>query len=264
MTSLTQSIDRNKKTAFKGTAKTYNKIRSGYPVELVKRICLECNLTARSHALEIGCGTGIATRTFEDLGFKIHAIDIADDLLECAKICATDPDTTFELISFEHFIPQAAFDLVFSATAFHWVDPKIGYEKVWQCLQDDGVFLILSNIPSFDEHTRTELDQIYLKLAPSLTSSGRDRRSTTEIALSDQLEYFSTTRRFKDFRRFNHNWEREFSGDDYVALLSTYSDHILLDKKEGLFRGVKEYIENRSTAFKVYYETVALVANKRI
>lgn len=35
---------------------------------------------------------------------------------------------------FEDFKSNKKYDLIFSATAFHWVDATVGYPKVWDML----------------------------------------------------------------------------------------------------------------------------------
>lgn len=39
-----------------------------------------------------------------------------------------------------------SFDLVISATAFHWISPEIGYPKAAQVLKDSGYIAIFSNL----------------------------------------------------------------------------------------------------------------------
>ena len=34
--------------------------------------------------------------------------------------------------------PQPGFDLVFAATAWHWIDPAVRYRKAWDLLRDGG------------------------------------------------------------------------------------------------------------------------------
>ena len=64
-------------------------------------------------------------------------------------------DTVFE---------DNTFDLVFSATAFHWVPEKIGYEKVFSMLKNGGAFARFANHPYRDKENvelSQEIDKIY-------------------------------------------------------------------------------------------------------
>jgi SAM-dependent methyltransferase len=42
--------------------------------------------------------------------------------------------------AFETWWPpgRAAFDLVFAATAWHWIDPAVKYQRAWQLLRPGG------------------------------------------------------------------------------------------------------------------------------
>jgi len=45
------------------------------------------------------------------------------------------------------------FDGVFSATAFHWVDPKVGWRKAADLLRPGGMLALLSHVPVADRQT---------------------------------------------------------------------------------------------------------------
>ena len=44
-------------------------------------------------------------------------------------------------------IPDDSFDLVYSASAFHWVPEEIGYPKVFRILKSGGAFARFANHP---------------------------------------------------------------------------------------------------------------------
>ncbi len=56
--------------------------------------------------------------------------------------------------------------MAFSASAFHWVPEKIGYEKVFSMLKNGGVFARFANHPYRDKGNPAlsqEIDEIYDK-----------------------------------------------------------------------------------------------------
>ncbi len=49
---------------------------------------------------------------------------------------------------FEAFVPEpAAFRLVASAQAWHWVDPAVSFAKVQEALQPGGLFAGFGHVP---------------------------------------------------------------------------------------------------------------------
>jgi ubiquinone/menaquinone biosynthesis C-methylase UbiE len=56
--------DYNLRSSFNTVAEQYDKYRPSYPKELFEYIANETNINTKSNLLEIGCGTGQATKYF--------------------------------------------------------------------------------------------------------------------------------------------------------------------------------------------------------
>ncbi|GMA63001.1 hypothetical protein GCM10025859_34410 [Alicyclobacillus fastidiosus] len=56
--------------------------------------------------------------------------------------------------NFEEWEPQTAkcFDLVFTATAWNWIDPEVKYVKAWQVLRRGGHLTFWNATHVFPEH----------------------------------------------------------------------------------------------------------------
>jgi hypothetical protein len=71
---------------------------------------------------------------------------------------------TFHLGRFEDVdLPDQPFDAVFSATAFHWVDPTVGWVKAAALLKIDGLLALLSHLNVRDEQS-PEVEDEFLAL----------------------------------------------------------------------------------------------------
>ena len=55
----------------------------------------------------------------------------------------------FEDVAF----PEEAFDALFSATAFHWVDPRVGWAKAASHLRPGGLLALLAHMTVHDERS---------------------------------------------------------------------------------------------------------------
>jgi ubiquinone/menaquinone biosynthesis C-methylase UbiE len=127
---------------FETVAEEYDRVRPTYPPELVDIAC--AGLDSSSRVLEVGCGTGKLTRDLAQRRFTLDAVDPGEGMLAVARRAA--PDATFHRARFEDVeLPEGTFDAVFSATAFHWVDPRIGWAKVARLLRPGGTFALLTH-----------------------------------------------------------------------------------------------------------------------
>ncbi len=113
--------------------------RPGYPSQVFELLVERCGLGAGARVLEIGAGGGQATLPMLDLGAAVTVVDpgaaLMHRLLERTKGRSIEVIVTeFERAS----LPAAAFDLVTSATAFHWVDAVAGVAQCARVLRPAG------------------------------------------------------------------------------------------------------------------------------
>jgi len=94
-----------------------------------------------ARVLEIGCGTGQATVPLAERGYRIVAVELGTDMAAVARrnLAAFDAVEVVTAAYEEWPLPGEPFDVVFSATAFHWIDPAVRVSKsadalrLWAC-----------------------------------------------------------------------------------------------------------------------------------
>lgn len=139
-------LDTKFRTTFNTTAHLYVEVRPGYPKELVQDVINLSALTEHSRILEVGCGTGKATQSFAEREYEMICLDIGADLIAVAREKLSGfPNVSFVEQAFEEWESDGKFDLVISATAFHWVDPKVRYLRASEALESGGSLAVLSN-----------------------------------------------------------------------------------------------------------------------
>ena len=107
------------KTTFNTVASLYDEVRPGYPDELVRDVLDFSGIDKSGKILEVGCGTGQASRLFAAHGCEMTCLDIGRDLIEVAKVRLNHyKNVRFTLCPFEDWDSACKFDLVISATAF--------------------------------------------------------------------------------------------------------------------------------------------------
>ena len=171
------------KTTFNTASTLYEEIRPGYPEKLIQDVIDLSGLKNHSRILEVGCGTGKATRPFAERGYELVCLDIGADLIVVAREKLKEfPNVSFIEQAFEAWKSEDKFNLVISATAFHWVDPNVRYLKASKVLRSGGSLAVFSN-----QHVRKEegffaesqslYNQYYLPLTADRPTHATDCRA---------------------------------------------------------------------------------------
>jgi SAM-dependent methyltransferase len=124
--------------SFGSVASAYERFRPGYPDELVDEVLTYAGRPVRT-ALEIGAGTGKATRVYAGRGIAVTATDPDPAMLAELREHVPPTVTTVEC-AFEDLPLTSTYDLVFAAAALHWTDPAERWSRVAALLNPDGVF----------------------------------------------------------------------------------------------------------------------------
>ena len=238
------------KTTFNTAPTLYEDVRPGYPEALIQDVLDISGLKDHSRILEVGCGTGKATRPFAERGYKLVCLDIGADLIAVAKEkLKAFPNVSFVAQAFEEWESDGKFDLIISATAFHWVDPKVRYLKASEVLKSKGSLAVFSNQHvRKDEGFFAESQSLYDKYYTPLTTN-RPTHATN----------FPGVEAFQYPIKRVYPWTETYSSEQYIKLLGTYSGHIALpdESKCLLFEGIANLIEIKYNGqITKYYEAV--------
>jgi SAM-dependent methyltransferase len=111
---------------------------------------------------------------FARRGYRILCVEIGESLATVARRNLSPyPQVEVCVGSFEdHPVEERAFDLVVSATAFHWLDPSIAYPKCARTLRPGGAIALFWNTHVHSEASGgffKEAQEIYRCEAPEFT-----------------------------------------------------------------------------------------------
>jgi SAM-dependent methyltransferase len=149
---------------FDTMAAEYDRHRPTYPDELIDRACEAGRLAAGDRVLEIGCGTGQLTRSLVAHELSVTAVEPGGNLIALARPVA--PGVEFVNRRFEDAeLPADEFAAVFSAAAFHWLDPDVSWRKVARCLAPGGVLALIQYIGVDHPDTASDADALLSALA---------------------------------------------------------------------------------------------------
>lgn len=204
----------------------YDRARPGYPAELFVDLARLAGLGPHRRILEIGCGTGQATRPLARLGCTIVAVELSADTAAVARRnLAGFPAVTVEVGAFEDWAPPAEpFDLVVAATAFHWIHPAVRFAKTADVLGPGGSLAVVhtDHVLGGTQRFFADAQDCYERFDPT-TPPGRRRLPAAGIR--DDAADLDRSGRFgpATFRRYE--WEQDYSTAAYLDLLMTYSNH---------------------------------------
>jgi SAM-dependent methyltransferase len=106
--------------------------RPGYPEQLFDTLIEVAALRRGDRLLEVGCASGKATLPLARRGFRITCVEIGPALAAAARTNLAD-FARVDVVegAFETWKPPAGsrFDLVFAATAWHWLDPMVRWSS---------------------------------------------------------------------------------------------------------------------------------------
>lgn len=124
--------------SFGSVAEAYERFRLGYPEELVDEVLAYAGRPIGT-ALEIGAGTGKATRVFASRGIAVTATDPDPAML--AELRRHVPSTVVTVQgAFEDLPLVTTYDLIFAAASLHWTEPDQRWARVAAMLTPGGVF----------------------------------------------------------------------------------------------------------------------------
>lgn len=228
--------------SFGSVAAAYERYRPGYPEELADAVLAYAGGPVRT-ALEIGAGTGKATRVFARRGITVTATEPDPAML--AELRRHVPPTVVAVrAAFEEVPLGATYDLVFAAAALHWTRAEGRWPRVAALLRPGGVFasfggpLRLAD-PGVEEAVRGARGDVLPEdrvPSPDGTPEGSSMQwPGTELVRG---ELFGDVRQVVIERRVS------MSADDYIGHLSTISAYLSLEEgaREGVFARIRDAI----------------------
>jgi SAM-dependent methyltransferase len=133
---------------FNEVPELYDRVRPTYPDELFADLVGITGMHARSSVLEVGCGTGQATRSLAALGCSVTAVEPGAGMAALARErLARFPNVEVETSSFEEWDARGRrFDVLVAASSWHWVDPSIGWRRAHDVLRPGGWIALLGHV----------------------------------------------------------------------------------------------------------------------
>ena len=241
---------------FDEVARSYDAVRMGYPAALFDDIFNYAGFPRMQRALEIGCGSGQATRSVATRGINILCVEPGPNFAELAQQnLAGFGNVRVVRSSFEELaLEPEPFDLVFSANAIHWVNRRVRTRKTAKALRSRGILAIFRSIPLRDSTVEREIDALM----------GRDTISEEPSQLPRESE-FRQSGYFEEFCKHRYEGAHVYDADSYADLLFTLQRYhrIPPEIRSQRLSQVRAIVRENGGTILVRYATHLLLARKK-
>ena len=248
---------------FDEIANLYEAARPGYPDALIEDVVAYADMKLNDRILEVGCGTGQATKSFARQGFPILAIEPGQELLHRAqRSLAAFSNVTFLETTFEAYPARAeAFHLIVAAQSWHWVSPETRFQKAAKALSPRGSLAVFGHVPvGLPAPLLAQFKEIYLH------RTARWGRPPEAWYLPDGpfKGWFGESGLFDAVEHRIYPWRWEHTMSSYMDFLRTRSELRMLEpgKREEMLREIAEAVEDHAGAFAVDTETHLYMAHR--
>ena len=239
--------ERESRMLFDSVAEQYDRARPTYPDVLFDDIVAVSGVPGGGRVLDIGCGTGQATRPMAERGYRVTAIELGPNLAAVARRNLAPWNVDVHAGAFEDWTPpDAQFDLVMCFTAFHWLDHAIALPKIASILRPGGAFAYTTggHVEGGTSEFFVDSQECYMKHMPG-TPPGVRLSTAESIPLGSPLTDDSGLFETAESRR--HVWLREFTTAAYIDEIGTYSSNLELsvENREALHACIAKMIDTK-------------------
>ena len=248
--------DRSRAESFGGVAARYDRARPSYPPALVDALLAD----GAQSVLDVGCGTGIAAALLAARGCEVLGVEVDARMAELAR----GKGLEVEVARFEDWHPRGRrFDLVTSAQAWHWIDPRAGAVRAAEALRAGGLLGVFWNYGDPPPHVWDLLSPIYARLGPevenySVLFGNRDAR------VQDTLDSLAASGAYGPAETARFAWSRRYNTAGWLAQLTTHSDHRALPgaRRRRLLDAIGDALDAIGGSFEMRYDTVLVSAHR--
>jgi SAM-dependent methyltransferase len=247
--------EREQRLVFGEVAQQYDAARPSYPDAFFDEIIEFGELQDGGAALEIGAGTGKATVGFLARGFDVHALEPSPEMAAVLRAKGVDVEAT----TFEAYSPAAGtFRLAYAAQSWHWVAGESRYQRVADALAPGGtVALFWNQGREWTGPLGADNDAAYARHAPDLVGGRQGQLDWVADGMAACTTLTPPVRQ-------TTTWSCTYTRDEWVRLLGTHSDHLLLPERQrtALHSAVGDAIDRHGGEVEVVYDVECFLSRR--
>ena len=253
MTSLHE--DRGRACSFGADADRYDRSRPTYPTELIAFLMAD----HPRQVLDVGCGTGIASRLFAARGCEVLGVEPDARMAEVAR----RQGTAVEAGRIEEWDARGrSFDLIVCAQAWHWVEPVAGCRAAADALRVGGRFSAFWNVGRHRPALKARFDEVYARMAPGLDAHSVALGNLTSAPLRWTADGLQAEGSFSEPTSHAFSWQQTYTREEWLDQLPTHSDHSALppERRARLLAEVGAAIDAEGGTVEMSFDTWLVTA----
>lgn len=213
-------------------AESHERFRLGYPDEVVDRTLRFVGRRV-TDAVEVGAGTGKATRAFASRGITVQALEPDPHMFGVLRRETVGMSVRPVLLDLESYLGPRT-DLVYAASSWHWTDPETRAGHAARLLTDGGVLAV------FDS-PMTVADPRLRDLVAAVAGS------TLDEPVPDVADELRSSGKFAEVVHVLLDRRMVLPKREYVGYLTTLPPFLLLttEQRQDLLRGVVEVVPDQ-------------------
>jgi SAM-dependent methyltransferase len=254
------------RATFDEDAEAYDRTRPVAPAHVFDELVALAGLEPGASVVEIGPGTGQATRQLAERGLRVVALELGPQLADRARHnLAAFPDVEVITTSFEGWDPGTArFDAVVACCSFHWIDPATRFALAAAALRPGGCLAVLSTpwvVPD-------DADRFWWDVQDDWVAVGVERLDPATMhpdRVGDLGPAVRASGLFAEPAIRRHRFDVTFWADDYAGNLATQSSVKLLppEARAELVRRVRQRVVDQGGTLTAHLLAVLTVARRR-
>ena len=230
-------------------AADYDRHRPAYPGDLVDQACQAAGIGPGDRVLEVGCGTGQLTGSLLARGLHVTALEPGANLMARAtENLAGHGAGAVEFVPAkleDASLPRGQFQAVFSASAFHWTDPEVSWQKVADVLVPGGTLALIQYFGLAEPRSKSDQDAVLAALArvaPDIAAGWPAYRDldATLAGVEQRRDNVSHAWAWLGSRDIGRDYASRLFGDVRVAVRPMLAEHTP-DRLNALVRTMSFY-----------------------
>lgn len=250
---------------FNEDAAAYDRTRPAAPAAVIDEVLELAGIAAGAVVVEIGPGTGQATRPLAERGLRVLALEPGTRLAALTRAnLAGFPEVEVRSTSFESWDRAGqAVDAVIAVNSFHWLDARARFGRVAAALRPGGSLVVLDTpvvVPG-------GADRFWTEVQDDWAAAGVDRVDPVTKRperVGDWAGAIRASGRFAERQVLRRRFDVELTAEQYSVNLSTQTPVAELPPqvRAQLLDRVRRRVQRGGGRLVVHHLAVATVATR--
>lgn len=255
---------------FDSVSESYHMARPEYPHEIYRDI-LKVNNAYKNIAsnkmianiLEVGSGSGQATKELVKISTHLDCLEPGVNFVDLLQSQYHENDSVkIHHGTLEEFSSDKEYDVIFSASALHWIPKNIAYKKIKGLLKKGGYLVAVWNMPKFQDDIYSLIDKLIVPYDKELRIPKGTKKDFDFF--EEGFKEFSSKRGFINCTQHLYENQRKIDNVTLANLVWSYVNLTAIGKNDRkVFNTFLEGVKNLNKKFHIVHNFFPLAAGQK-